>query len=164
LQKIRKILKKFARKSSIYLLFLYSNKMKAKLDIKAIQSINLFERITKVKANYCFNYNGSLIFIVPYSQMSIFKAQQLRFLGEKFFTSVKVIPMPQENNLSELYRFVKAIVPYPFKSITVQEKELIFLVPSTRAKAVFLGRDKCRLKELADIIKKFFDIEKVSVR
>jgi translation elongation factor EF-1beta len=138
--------------------------MKAKLDMKAIQAINLFEKVTRVKASYCFNYNGSLIFTVQYSEIRRIRTSQLNQMGNLLGANVKVIPNPSEKNLTSLYRFVKAIVPYPFKSINIQDKELVFLVPSTRAKAVFFGKDKSRLKELADIIKKFFDIEKVSVR
>ena len=138
--------------------------MRAKLDIKTIQAINLFERVTRIKASYCFSYNDKLIFLIPYSDMKRIKLDHIRFLNSKFNSRIKVIPSPCEKNYSEIYRFVQALVPYPFRGLILKDKELIFSVPTTRAKAVFFGKDKYRIKQLADILKKFFDIEKVSVR
>ncbi len=138
--------------------------MKAKLDIKTIQALNLFERITRVKAQYCFYYNNALVFTVSPFFIRQINREHLNRLGRQLNTYIKIIPSPNETNNYEICKFVRALINYPYKKVILQDKEVIFFIHSPKTKSVFLGKDKIRLKQLTEALKQFFDVEKVSVR
>jgi len=138
--------------------------MKAKLDMKTIQALNLFNNITKVKADFCFKYNGMLVFSVSGLNINRLKPNQIQFLGKKLNSRIKIIRTPLTKSKDELESFVKYLVPYTYRKLELKEKELIFFIPGTRARALFIGRDKTRLNELTSALKNFFDIEKISIK
>ncbi|UCD21040.1 MAG: hypothetical protein JSW08_00630 [archaeon] len=138
--------------------------MKAKLDIKTIQALNLFERITRIKAKGCFPYDNSLIFTVHPAFLRKLQRSKLGYLGKQLNTNIKVIPTPLGKTSIQIHRFVKNLVSCPFKKMTLEDQKLTFSVPSTKTRAVFMGRDKIRLRQLTDALKRFFDIKEVNVR
>ncbi len=138
-----------------------------KLDIKAIQNMNLFEKITGVKSKYCLTYNNALIFIVPRHMMS--KAlgpggSNISNISRRLNKKVRVIPHPQAQNTIELERFIRAMIyPHDFKSIVHENTELIiFSMP--RTKAALIGRNKQRIGELSDILEEFFGIKHILIK
>ncbi|MEM4152579.1 MAG: hypothetical protein QXK80_00440 [Candidatus Pacearchaeota archaeon] len=139
--------------------------LKAKLNLKTIQLINLFEKITRVKAKYCFDYNGITIFVVPKTLLNKAlgkNAENLNKLKTQLNKKIRIITSP--TNIRDAENFIKSIVfPYEIKKIDIQNNELyIFSAPGN--KAALIGRNKSRLIELSDIIEKFFGIKKVVIK
>jgi NusA-like KH domain protein len=139
--------------------------MRAKLDMKTIQNMNLFERITRVKAKNCFTYNYITVFVVQRYQLSQAlgrNAENINILSKKFNRKVRIIADPLGR--FDLEKFIKTIIfPYEFKSLVCENHELIIFSMS-RTKAALIGRDKARLKELSDILDQFFNIKKVIIK
>lgn len=139
--------------------------MKVKLDVRSIQYMNLFERITHVKAKYCFDYNTTIIFIVPRFLMNRAlgeRARNISRLEQNMHRKVRIIANP--TSINDVGRFIKAIIfPYEFKKVVMENNEIyIFSLP--RTKAAIIGRNKTRLEELSDILDKFFGIKKVIIK
>jgi len=139
--------------------------MRAVLDIRTIQYMNLFERVTGVKPKDCFTYNTTIIFTVPHSMMNHALGRgnfNLNKLSNKINRRVRIIPHP--SGIEDLERFIGSMVyPYKFKRIFFEDEELIIL-SMPRIKSVLIGRNKTRLKELSDAMKRFFGIKRVSIR
>ncbi len=139
--------------------------MKVKLDVRSIQYMNLFERITHVKSKYCFDYDSTIIFVVPKFLMSRAlgeRARNITRLEENLHRKVRIIANP--SGITDLERFVKAIIfPHEFKKIVVENNE-IYIFSAPRTKAAIIGRNKARLAGLADILDKFFGIKKVTIK
>jgi transcription antitermination factor NusA-like protein len=141
--------------------------MRTNLDIKSIQYINLFEKITGVKANGFFIYNSVFIFAVPRFMMSKAlgeNASNINRISMRFNKKVRVVPTPA--GTADIERFVRAVIfPYDFKradyNSATSELE-VYSLP--RTKAMLIGRDKTRLKELSDILHQFFGVKKVLIK
>lgn len=145
--------------------------MRATLDMKAIQNMNLFERVTGVKAKCCFDYNQTRFFVVP--RFLIKKAlgpnaMNIGRLEPQIARKIRIIAEPEKKEQDEIEQFVRAIIyPHEFKRIELVmidgEPELhVYSMP--RAKAALIGRDKLRLQELSQAIEQFFHIKKVLIK
>lgn len=136
-----------------------------KFDIKKIQYMNAFERITRVKAKACFNYNNVVVFIVPKALMTKTigrDAVNVKRLAAKIGNKVKIIATPTSK--ADLESFIQAIVfPHKIKGLTSKNDKLI-IHTSPRTKALIIGRGKTRLRELAEVLEGFFRIKEVLVR
>lgn len=142
--------------------------MRSVMDIKTIQNLNLFERVTTTKARCCFSYNSMIMFVVPkhFLMHALGKnASNINRLYMRLNKRVRIIASPPENPSNEnVEKFLRAIVyPYDFKNAVIENQELIiFSMP--RTKAALIGRDKARLKELTDITEMFFGIKKITIK
>jgi len=138
--------------------------MKVKLDIRSIQYLNLFEKITRVKAKCCFDYDTTIIFLVPKSSLKKAlgdKAKNIAKLEQNMHRKVRIIPQPGQN---EIESFIKAIIfPNEPKKIVV-EKDKIYIFSLPRTKAAIIGRNKKKLKNLSEILHRFFGIKKVIIK
>lgn len=139
--------------------------MRAKLDIRTIQYMNLFEKTTGIKAKDCFSYNAIIIFTVPRVLISRAfgeRRNNLNRLRTKMNRNVKIMVNP--SGIYDLERFISTLIsPNRFKKISLENDELtVFSLP--RTKSVLIGRDKMRLKDLSDILKRVFGIKKVLIR
>jgi len=130
--------------------------MGTKLDITCIQSINLFNRITGIKAQFCFNYASSLIFIVSPENFNAAigeRGNNLRRLGITFKKRIKIVAAPTPDKIN---RFVKAVVsPVRFNKLTVENGE-VSIKAGPQAKASLIGRNHANLDQLQDILKYYF--------
>jgi len=140
-------------------------KVLAKLDIQKIQYMNIFEKIMKIKAKYCFTYDNTIIFTVPKKHVTkaIGKnAQNVNKLSERLNRKVKIVATPTSS--IDLDYFISVIIfPYKFKRLSLQNHELtIFSAP--REKAALIGRGKKRLKKLSEVLERFFNIKKVTIK
>ena len=136
-----------------------------KLDMKAIQNMNLFEKITGVKSRCCFMYNNTIIFVVPKHFMSKAlgnNASNISNIGNRLNKKIRVIADPQGKH--DLEGFVQAIIyPHDFKNIILENDGLIiFSLP--RTKAALIGRNKSRIEELSNILEQFFGIKHILIK
>lgn len=127
------------------------------LDMKDLRYLNLFQKITKIRTHYCFEYNNVIIFCVPRELVSKAigsEAKNLRRISEIIKKRVKVIAIPKNSN--DIKKFIELVVsPVTFKDLEILENEII-LNAGTQSKAALIGREKRRLIEMQRITKDFF--------
>lgn len=134
-----------------------------KIDITLIGYINTFENLTRTNVKDCFyNKNNQLVFIVKEEQgrKAVGKnGMHIRKLERLLHKKIKIIEFNE--NICE---FVKNVI-YPLKSpeIKLENDTLIVKTDSTQLKALLLGREKANLKELQEIVGKYFSNIKVVI-
>jgi len=127
------------------------------LDIRDIQHLNLFSKITGISTRFCFMYNETIIFAVPKNFVS--KAigesgKNVRRINEIIHKKIKILASPK--GIEDAGRFIKDVVsPVNFNKMEIKENEII-ITAGSQNKAALLGRNKRRLLELQKIVKDFF--------
>lgn len=138
--------------------------MERTLDMKSIRYINLFEKITKTRAQHCFLYNSAIVFIVSRDDISRAigsEGRNIKKLTEIMGKRVKVVAIPAGKQ--DLARFISAVIhPVKFKSIEVKGDSLA-INAGRQSKATLIGRNKCRLAEMQEILESYFGIKELRV-
>jgi len=119
--------------------------------------INLFERITRVRATKCFFYNNMIYFAVP--PKLFFRAndnQAARAISEQLGKRVRIIK-DADDNVQSVAHFIESIVsPAGFDGFDVQEGVYVITAGSRERAATLIGRNKVRLDELKAIMESYF--------
>jgi NusA-like KH domain protein len=135
------------------------------LDMQFIRYANLFENVTRIKTNHCFEYNSTIIFVVP--RKLVMRAlgidnRNLERLGYLIGKKIKIIAIP--NGKEDLESFVSMITkPVRFKSIEIRDNEAI-ITANSQSKASLIGRDRVRLEEMENILEQYFGVKKVRLK
>ncbi len=135
------------------------------LDMKFMRYVNLFNKITGLRCNHCFEYNNSIIFAVP--RKFIVKAigannKNLEKLNRLIGKKIKIIAIPNGNE--DIEGFVTIITkPVRFRGIEIRNDEVI-INAGPQSKASLIGRNKVRLSEMENILGQYFGIKKVLIR
>ena len=135
------------------------------LDMQFIRYANLFGKITRISTNHCFEYNHTIIFVVP--RKIVMKAIgpnniNLKNLSDVIGKRVKIVAEP--NGPEDMNNFV-SIITYPvkFKSIEVKDGEAV-INANIQSKASLIGKERARLIEMENILGQYFGIRKVRVK
>jgi NusA-like KH domain protein len=134
------------------------------LDMRLIRYINLFKKVTGMRAEHCFSYNNIIIFVVTGDKMSRAigeNGKNVKKLSEILGKKVKIIASPKgRENIEE---FISAIVhPVKFKNLDLQEDKVI-INASKQSKASLIGRNKTRLNEMKNILGEYFGISEIKM-
>ena len=135
------------------------------LDMQFIRYANLFNRITRIRTNHCFEYNNMIVFAVP--RVFVAKAigkdnSNLKRLSEILRKKIKIIAIP--NGKEDIENFVSVLVsPVKFKAIELKD-DAATIKAVTQSKAMLIGRNKVRLNEIQNILGQYFGIKKVLIR
>jgi transcription antitermination factor NusA-like protein len=125
------------------------------LDMQDLRYLNLFEKVTRIRTHYCFEYNNTIIFCVSrefVSQAIGPDARNLRRISDIIKKRVKVISIPKDSQ--DIRRFIEMIVsPVTFKDLEILPNEII-LNAGSQSKAALIGREKIT----KDFFKKDFRI------
>lgn len=132
--------------------------MKGVLTINTIRYLNIFEKITKIRAKNCFFYNGFIYFLVPkkFIYTAIGKnSENLKKISKMINKKIKVIIYPTNNE--EIIEFINKLAdPLQLKNVEIKEGKIIIDSGSRETKALLIGRNKRKLEELRKISKEFF--------
>lgn len=145
------------------------------IDMQLMRYINLFARVSRVSTTDCFVYNDTIYFAVPKKMMSeaIGKsASNVKTLSETLRRRIRVISAPKkeffdkaDNSEKEkiIEEFIREIVaPVEFTSFNFIEG--VATVSGTReSKAMMIGRDRAREKELNEILERTFGVKEFKV-
>lgn len=127
--------------------------------------MNWLERLTGVKAKACFYYNSAIVFAVPKSLMTkaIGKdAANIKKLALKLKHKIKIVAVPTSR--ADLAGFIRSITfPHTIKNICLENNKLI-IYTSQKSKALLIGKGKAKLRELAEILERFFEIKEIQIR
>ena len=138
----------------------------ATIDMQMMRYINLFGKISGVPTTRCFNYNNQIVFVVPPSKVSMAigkGAVNVRKLRDILRRNIRVIAMPSKDNPREIGKFVGDVVePLEFNSVDVKE-DIVTINAGKQSKAALIGRNRIREKELGEVIKSYFGIDKLRI-
>ncbi len=128
-----------------------------KLDAKTLGYIKIFEGYTGVLVKDCFFSDKVLVFIVNpgYIGKAIGKkGNNIRILSKKYKKPLKVI----EYN-DDVVKFVKNLI-YPLKTnVEKRGDKVVISTEDNKTKGFLFGRDKSKLKEMQEIVKRYFSDE-----
>ena len=134
-----------------------------KLDLEKIQLINLFDRLTRVNALDCFEYNNKLVFLVP--EDKLFYA-----LGKNGSNAERISKMVNKRIKVVAFgddpvKFIKSFIsPIKPEEVTLEENVIKIKVESVTDKAMLIGRNSKNIKSLSEMLKKYYKgIEKITV-
>lgn len=144
--------------------------------MQLMRYINLFERAAKVSTTDCFVYNNAIYFAVP--KKLVFQAvgrngENVKYISNTLRKRIKVIAMPSKEafdsetsdtrKVEELKDFIKDIVA-PVEITSVDFKEGAITISGSReSKAILIGRDRCREKELSEVLKRTFGVKEFKI-
>ena len=135
------------------------------LDMKFIRYANLFGKVTGVRSNHCFEYNNTIIFAVPrnFVMKSIGRNNEnLEELSRIIGKRIKIVAIPQGRE--DIENFVSVIVrPASLKGIEINGDEAVIFA-CNQSKAALIGKEKCRVCEMENILGQYFDVKKVRIK
>lgn len=150
--------------------------MSKTIDMQLMRYINLFAKIAKVQTHNCFVYNNTIYFAVPKKDVTKAlgkNASNVKKISETLRKRVRVISKPKtelvdsdkatEEKENALKTFVAEIVaPVEFSSFDFKPEENTVTISGTREqKAMMIGRDRVRQKELQEILDRNFGVKVV---
>lgn len=140
------------------------NKMAKILDMQFIRYINLLEKVSGVSTTNCFMYNNTLYFAVPKSKFQKAvgpRGANVKKISETLRKKIKIIEMPSTD--VGIKKFVLDLIsPIEVNSIEVKDGELI-ISAVMQSRAMIIGRDRAREKEMIEILNKLFGITSVKI-
>ena len=130
-----------------------------------IRYANLFNRVTRISTNHCFEYNNAIVFAVPRALVSRAIGpdnQNLKRLNQVLGKKVKIVAIP--HGREDITNFVSVITyPVRFKGIEIKE-DFATINASNQSKASLIGRNKVRLNEMTNVLGQYFGIKKVMIK
>ena len=130
-----------------------------------IRYANMFNRVTRIRTNHCFEYNNTIVFAVPrrfVGQAIGEDNKNLKKLNQIIRKKIKIVPIPAGKE--DIENFVSVIVnPVKFKGIDIKDNEAI-INASMQSKASLIGRNKIRLNEMQGILGQYFGIRKLRIK
>ena len=130
------------------------------IDMQDIRYLNLFGQVTHVQTRFCFNYNNTLVFCVPYPllQRAVGEnGKNIQTMKEILRKRVRIVARPR--GIQDAKNFIGSIVnPLTINDLRIEGNEII-ISSNRQNKAALIGRDKRRLKEMQVIVRDFFEKE-----
>lgn len=131
------------------------------IDMRDMRHLNLFEKITRVRTRFCFEYNEYIMFCVPRFKLNQALGKErvnIRKLSEILKRKIRILVCPQSSD--DAKRFIESIIsPASFKEIRVSDNEIVITAGNVQNKATLLGRNKKRYAEMKKIVSDFFGKE-----
>lgn len=140
-------------------------------DMQFIRYMNLFTKVTRVESKHCFAYNNMLVFSVDARDVERALGrnnENLKRLSDILGKRTRVVGEPM--GMKDLNKFVKIIVyPIEFEKVEIidnpetKEKEAIVSSSGRESKAMLIGRDRLREKELREILEQYFEVKTIRI-
>lgn len=124
--------------------------------------ISVFEQVTQANAKDALKDNERLIFIVEENQIgkAIGKGGiNIRKLEAKFNRKIKIVEFNPD-----VLQFIKNLV-YPLKLKDIKEDNGVITLfgPDAKTRGQLIGRERQNLRQILQIVKRYFVIENIRV-
>lgn len=133
-----------------------------KFDANIMGLFSLFEYVTRSKVKDCFESQGRMVFIVPEGEISKAIGSHginVKKLEAKLNKKVKIA----EFN-SDVLMFVRNyIMPLRAQNIEQDGETIIITGPDQKTRGLMIGRNGQNLRELEDVLNRYFKIKEVRV-
>jgi NusA-like KH domain protein len=143
------------------------------IDMQLMRYINLFERSSGVRTSDCFVYNNTIYYAVSKDQ--VFRAigkngENIKRIVETLRRKIKVVPFyenfesfDETKQKEALKEFIKNVVE-PVEITNFEFKDGFVSFSGTReSKAILIGRDRSREKELAEVLARHFNVKGLKI-
>ena len=137
--------------------------MKIVYDQQLMKYIILFENLTHVKVKDVYSRNGSLWFVIQKGGMfravgkNGMKVKKIENLVKK---KIKVIEYDED-----VCRFSSHLIyPVKAKKIEFVDDNLVFECEDSKSKGLLIGRERKNLKELKEVLSRYFKIGDIIIR
>lgn len=149
--------------------------MNRTIDMQLMRYINIFSRISHVSTSNCFVYNNTIYMAVPKSMMT--KAigpngANVKEMSNVLRRKIRVVGLPSKEFLETaddnqkakvLKEFITEIVsPVEITSFDFKDNS-IFISGDRESKAILIGRDRSKEKQLAEILQTDFGIKEFKI-
>lgn len=128
-----------------------------KLDLKTMGYISVFEKYTHAIVKDCFLTGNVLVFVIKEGQIGKAigkKGINIKNLSKKFKKPLRIIEFSDN-----IEKFVKNLI-YPVKThIEKRGNKIVIATEDTKTKGFLFGRDKSKLKDMQEVVKRYFDVE-----
>ena len=128
-----------------------------KLDLKTLGYIKVFEKHTGADIKDCFLRGDTLVFIVKPGNIGKAigkKGMNVRNLLNKFKRPLRIIEYNED-----VARFVKNLI-FPIKTtVETRGNKVVIFAEDNKIKGQLFGRDKSKLKDMQEIVRRYFDVE-----
>jgi len=141
------------------------------IDMQLMRYINLFERISRVSTTNCFVYNNTIYFAVPKKLVmsAVGKnGENVKRIAETLGRKIKIVSMPNELSMqNDLFNSIKnflveVVSPIEFTGFDFVDG-MVSISGDRESKAILIGRDRTREKELAEILKITFGVKEFKI-
>ncbi len=131
-------------------------------DLKAIQLINLFETLTGARLKDCINRDNRVVFVVQQGEIAKAigsKGINVKNLERSLKKKVKIAEYSDDCKT-----FIKNFI-YPLKLRGIEEKDGVYTLKpeDSKTRSLLIGKVGVNLKELKEIVKRYFKIENMIV-
>lgn len=138
------------------------------IDMQVMRYINLFEKISGISTTNCFVYNNTIYFAVPKKSMiqAIGKnGANVKRVSEILSRKIRIVAMPEENSDSanSIRNFIMEIVaPVEITSFDLKDN-IAFVSGDRESKAIIIGRDRSKEKELSEVLQRTIGLKDFKV-
>jgi N utilization substance protein A len=132
--------------------------MSIKFDISVIKFINLFEKVTRASVKDVVVKEDRMTFIVNEGNLGKAVGKNgvnVKKLEGLFKKRIKVVEF--KNDVCEFIR--NLLLPLKISNIYKEDNLVKIKAEGMKIKSILIGRDKRNLKELRDIVKRYFQYE-----
>jgi N utilization substance protein A len=122
----------------------------------------LFESLTGAKLKDCIVVEDRVTFVVEKGNMGLAigrHASNIRRIEGVLKKQIKIIEFDED-----VRQFIRNYA-YPLNmfEVTQNEKKVVIKGRDTKTKAMLIGRDRTNLKKMNEDVKRYFDIEEITV-
>ncbi|PIN74874.1 NusA-like transcription termination signal-binding factor [Candidatus Woesearchaeota archaeon CG10_big_fil_rev_8_21_14_0_10_37_12] len=136
--------------------------MKFVLDTNAMQTISLFEKLTRADVKDCVLLPDQVIFVVQEGEIgkAIGKGgQNVRDLERRLKKKIRIVEFK-----SDLLEFVKKVVaPLELADISLDGDAVILSAKDLKTRGLLIGRGASNLRAFESIVKRYFPIKELKV-
>ena len=132
------------------------------LDMQTMQTIALFEQLTRAHVRDCVPSDDQLVFIVHEGEIgkAIGKGgQHVRNMERKLKKRVKVVEFH-----SDVLQFIRNLVaPVELREAKLQDTTLFLSAKDLKSRGLLIGRGASNLRLFEAIVKRYFPIKEIRV-
>ncbi len=133
------------------------------LDTQVLQTIALFEKITRAKIKDCIALSDQIIFVVLQNELGKAvgaKGRNVQELTRLLKKKIRIVEY-QEDCIS----FIKGLLyPIEIKNIVVEDGVVTITAPDMQSRGVLIGRNAERLRMHESIVQRYFPIKEIRIK
>ncbi|HDD70875.1 MAG TPA: NusA-like transcription termination signal-binding factor [Candidatus Woesearchaeota archaeon] len=137
--------------------------MKKVFDIKSMQFMTIFEKITRVTPKDCIIQDNQIIFIVDMKDVGTAVGQRganAKKLEQKLKKKIKIAGYSED-----VKEFIKSLVaPLQLESVEQTDGIIEMTAKDLKSRGLLIGRNASILRAYEEIVKRFFPIDELKVK
>ena len=136
--------------------------VRIKYDFNLIKFISMFESLTNASVKDCFNQGDKLVFIVKENQIGKAlgkRGSNIKRLENAFKKKLRIIEFNHD-----MLKFIKNVI-YPSQIKDIEEEDdIVTITPAdSKTRGYLIGRAAVNLRNIEEIVKRYFRIKEIKV-